>query len=168
MGYNLSGLHSFNKQDILLWKIHNFAFMNIGRTANPALNKNTFKIGNLSDTSSVMTIQGTVNKTLIMLLFLMGTATWTWNTFMTAGEFAAVSGWMIGGAIGGFVVAIVTVFKKHWSPITAPIYALLEGLFLGGISAFMETQFQGIVVQAVTLTMGTLLSLLLAVNRGSF
>ena len=70
--------------------------MNIGRTANPALNKNTFKIGNLSDTSSVMTISGTVNKTFIMLLFLMGSATWTWNTFMAAGDFAAVARRMAG------------------------------------------------------------------------
>ncbi len=140
--------------------------MNIGRTANPALNKNTFKIGNLSDTSSVMTINGTVNKTFIMLLFLMGTATWTWNSFMAADDVAAIIGWMIGGAIGGFVVAIVTVFKKQWSPYTAPLYALLEGLFLGGVSAFMESQFPGIVVQAVALTMGTLFSLLLAYKSG--
>lgn len=83
------------------------------RTANPALKADTFKIGNFTDTSEVMTIQGTVNKTFVMLLFLMITATWTWNKFMAAGEIAVVLPWIAGGAIGGLIVAIITVFKKQ-------------------------------------------------------
>ena len=70
------------------------------------------------------------------------------------------------GAIGGFAVALVTVFKKTWSAITAPVYALLEGLFLGGISAVFEARFPGIVIQAVGLTFGTLLCLLFAYKSG--
>ncbi len=70
--------------------------------------------------------------------------------------------WVIGGAIGGLIVALVTVFKKTWAGITSPVYALLEGLFLGGISAIFEAQYPGIVIQAVALTFGTLFSLLLA------
>jgi uncharacterized YccA/Bax inhibitor family protein len=69
---------------------------------------------------------------------------------------------MLGGAIGGFVVALVTIFKKEWSPISAPIYALLEGLVLGGISAIFEKSYPGIAVQAISLTFGVLFILLLA------
>ena len=69
-------------------------------------------------------------------------------------------------ALGGLVVAIVTVFKKTWSPVTAPLYAVLEGLFVGAISAIFEQRFPGIVMQAVMLTMGTLGALLLAYKSG--
>ena len=70
------------------------------------------------------------------------------------------------GAIGGLVVALITVFKKQWSPVTAPAYALLEGLFIGAFSAMMEARFPGIVLQAVGLTFGTLASLLVAYRSG--
>ena len=87
------------------------------RTANPALNAKTFK--NLPAAVGIdqaMTIQGTVNKTVIMLFLLIIAASWTWGMFYSQGNPAAVYPWMIGGAIGGFGVAIFTVFKKHWAP----------------------------------------------------
>jgi len=67
-----------------------------------------------------------------------------------------------GGAIGGFVVGLVTVFKKEWSPVSAPVYALLEGLLLGGISSIFERSYPGIAVQAISLTFGVMFVLLLA------
>jgi uncharacterized YccA/Bax inhibitor family protein len=70
------------------------------------------------------------------------------------------------GAIGGLVVALVTVFKKEWSPVTAPLYALLEGLVLGSISAIFEVRFPGLPIQAVSLTFGVLVVLLLAYRSG--
>ncbi len=70
------------------------------------------------------------------------------------------------GGIGGFIVALVTIFKKQWSPITAPIYALLEGLLLGGVSAMFEMRFHGIAIQAVSLTFGTLVVMLMAYRSG--
>lgn len=66
------------------------------------------------------------------------------------------------GGIGGFICAMVTVFKKEWSPVTAPLYALLEGLVLGGLSAVFDLRYPGIAIQAVGLTFGTLFVLLLA------
>lgn len=63
-------------------------------------------------------------------------------------------------------MALVTVFKKTWSPVTAPVYALLEGLFIGGFSAMLELQFPGIAMQAAGLTFGTLFCLLLAYKFG--
>ena len=73
---------------------------------------------------------------------------------------------MWGGAIGGFVIAMVTVFKKEWSPVTAPLYALVEGFFLGAISAMFNHMYEGIVMQAVLLTFGTLFALLFAYRSG--
>jgi uncharacterized YccA/Bax inhibitor family protein len=113
-----------------------------------------------------MTLTGTVNKTGILLLCAIATAAWTWSLFMQSHNPADVAPQLIIGLIGGLVVALITVFKKEWSPVTAPIYALLEGLVLGGISAFMEVRYPGIAIQAVGLTFGTLLVLLLAYRSG--
>lgn len=141
------------------------------RTSNPALNEKVF-----SSTRSVgetMTISGAVNKTFILLALVVFAALYTWNLFYTqlskAGPQAAaqaVMPWMITGVIAGLIVAMVTIFKKTWAPATAPAYAVLEGLALGGISAFFEVQFPGIVIQAVALTLGTLFALLVAYKSG--
>lgn len=137
------------------------------RTANPALNDATFKgLPCSADRSNAMTIQGTVNKTAVLLLVLLITATWTWDKFFATGNPASVGTWILVGAIGGFIVAMVTVFKKTWAPMTAPVYAALEGLFLGGISSIFEARFPGIVIQAVGLTFGTLFALLFAYKSG--
>jgi uncharacterized YccA/Bax inhibitor family protein len=139
----------------------------IMRTANPALNDKTFTGLEYSGAGdNVMTIQGTVNKTGVLLALVLIAAAWVWKMFFESGNPAAVTPWMIGGAIGGFVVALVTVFKKEWAGATAPVYAVLEGLFLGGTSAIFEARFPGIVIQAVGLTFGTLFCLLIAYRSG--
>jgi len=143
----------------------------IMRTSNPALNEKMFsRTGVVGET---MTISGAVNKTFILLVLVVFAAMYTWNLFYTqlskAGPQAAaqaVMPWMITGLLAGFVVAMVTIFKKTWAPATAPAYAVLEGLALGGISAFFEAQFPGIVIQAVALTLGTLFALLMAYKSG--
>ena len=138
------------------------------RTANPALNSKTFDtFGITYAADDVMSIQGTVNKAALLLFLVLIAAAWTWSLYYTSDTPDAVMPWMIGGAIGGFIVAIVTVFKKNWAGMTAPIYCLLEGLFLGGISSILEAQFHGIVIQAVGLTFGTLLCLLVAYKTGA-
>jgi len=136
------------------------------RTANPALHGDTFNIVNT--TGNVMTLSGTVNKTAILLAFAVGSGYWSWHVYLNdvANQTNNAFPLMIGGAIGGFIAAMVTIFKKQWSPITAPIYALLEGLFLGGISAIYNAQFKGIVVQAIALTLGVLAVLLVAYKSG--
>jgi uncharacterized YccA/Bax inhibitor family protein len=129
------------------------------RTANPALREKVFKRVEAAADARQMTIQGTMNKTLLLLFLLLISSVYTWRLFFARGA-EAVYPWLIGGAIGGLIVALVTIFKKTWSPITAPLYAVLEGLFLGGLSSIMEFQFPGIVLQAVGLTFGVLLALL--------
>ncbi len=136
------------------------------RTANPALNAGTFTDVRSYTTTEPMTIQGTVNKTGILLLLLILAAGYVWNLFSKAVDPASMAPYIMIGTIGGLIVGLVTAFKKTWAPITAPIYAVLEGLALGGISAFFELQFPGIVMQAVGLTFGTLFALLLAYKSG--
>jgi uncharacterized YccA/Bax inhibitor family protein len=134
------------------------------RTANPALNDKSFENIRPSTTDSEMSLSGTVNKTVVLLAILMCAAAFTWEEAVNHPD--SVMTWAMIGAIGGFVVALITVFKKHYAPISAPIYAVLEGLFLGVVSAMFEQMYPGIVVQAVTLTFGTLFALLLAYRSG--
>jgi uncharacterized YccA/Bax inhibitor family protein len=136
------------------------------RTGNPTLTAETFaRAGRAIDSTQAMTIQGTVNKTGILLILVLATAGYTWNLAFTSGA-QAVNPYLWGGAIGGLVFALVTAFKPAWAMVTAPVYALLEGLFLGGISAFFEAMYPGIVLQAVGLSFGTLFALLLAYKSG--
>jgi len=131
---------------------------NLMRTSNPTLNDNTFR-GEGIALGETMTLTGTVNKTGLLLIFAMGTAAWAWNLTSRSPEQAA--GLAILGSIGGLIFALATVFKKSWAPVTAPIYALLEGLLLGSLSEIFDKMYPGIAIQAVTLTFGTLLALLL-------
>jgi len=144
---------------------------NVLRSGNPALSAETFRSPGFARVADAMTIQGTVNKTGLSLLILMATATWTWNLaspgpMSTEYNPSAATPWTMVGFIGGFIVAMVTVFKKEWSPVTAPAYAALEGLALGGISVAFESRYPGIASQAVFLTFGTLGSLLFAYRSG--
>ncbi len=130
------------------------------RSGNPVLKDNTF-LGEASRFpafagSRTMTLAGTVWKTAFLLLVLMATAAFAWRQ-QAAGT---APGLIAVGAIGGFIVALVTTFKKNWSPVTAPLYAALEGLLLGGLSAVFEHAYHGIVLQAALLTFCTLFGLL--------
>lgn len=140
--------------------------MPLMKTSNPALGENTFRnVGGgygAIDATARMTLNGTVNKTGILLLCALATAGWSWYSFVSTGNPATAGGLMMLGLIGGFICAMVTVFKKEWSPVTAPLYALLEGLVLGGISAVINARYPGIAMEAVGITFGVLFALLLA------
>jgi len=139
------------------------------RTSNPALNQSAFETEGLV-LGERMTVSGTVNKTGVLLICTVATAAWTWSRVPNVGDpetaLSSVAPLVALGATGGFIVALVTIFKKSWAPITAPIYALLEGLVLGGVSAMAESRFRGVPMQAVALTFGTLVALLLAYRSG--
>jgi uncharacterized YccA/Bax inhibitor family protein len=136
-------------------------------TRNPVLKSRTFSAyARPLELGESMTIQGTVNKTGILLLLAFASAAWVWQMFYTSGNSSTVGPYVIGGAIGGLIVAMVTVFKQAWAPITAPVYALLEGLVLGGVSAMFESLYHGIVMQAVGCTFGVLACMLLAYKTG--
>ena len=123
------------------------------RSGNPALTKNTFKNLEFSN-SNKMTLEGTVNKTIIGLLLLFFSASYSYSNANTSFV------WM--GFIIGFVLAMITIFKKEWAPYTVPLYAIFEGLALGGISYVYASMYTGIVQQAIFLTFGIFGSLLFA------
>ncbi len=147
--------------------------MALFKTSNPALGQNTFQElsqtrygGSFGDTAGRMTMNGTVNKTGILLVCAIGTAFYTWTQFLSTGTMESIAPLMMLGFLGGFVLAMVTIFKKEWSAVTAPAYALLEGLALGGISAMFELRYPGIAIQAVGLTFGTLFAMLFLYRTG--
>ncbi len=141
--------------------------MALMRTSNPALSSKTFAgQETVTDPALAMTLQGTVNKTGISLILVALSAAYTWNLYRTSSDPAEVFPFILGGTLGGFVVALVTVFKKNWAVVTAPVYCVLEGLLLGGLSAIFEARYHGIAIQAVSLTFGTLFCLLLAYSSG--
>ena len=119
------------------------------KTSNPALNAKTFE-NRVPIAGEAMTLQGTVNKTGFLLFGAAATAAWAWWLAGTNPESVALCLW--GGLIGGLVFALVTIFKKEWAPVTAPVYALCEGLALGGISAVLNQVYPGIALQALELT----------------
>ena len=130
------------------------------RTGNPTLNPNVFSDVYSSDWSNSMSVQGTTNKTFILLFISFITASWVWSspTGLTSLLWPAM--------IAGFITAMLTTFKREWAPITAPIYAAVEGVFLGGISVYFQTIYPGIVMQAVGLTFGTMFALLAIYKAG--
>jgi uncharacterized YccA/Bax inhibitor family protein len=127
------------------------------RTSNPIFRESIFN--SRGSVSGAMTVSGTVNKTFILLALVVASATLTW----VSGFGPGIS--FIGGIVG-FVFAMITIFKKEWAPVTAPLYALAEGVFIGGFSAMLEMSYPGIVIRAVVLTFGTLFCLLGAYRSG--
>ena len=124
------------------------------RSGNPALNSKAFANLSLSSNNS-MTLDGTVNKTAISLCILLLAAYYTYSN--------AIMSYIMIGFIGGFILALITIFKKEWAPTTVPLYAFLEGLALGGVSNMYANVFEpGIVPQAIMLTFGILFALLFA------
>tara|TARA_B100000287_G_scaffold106037_1_gene98312 strand:+ start:10 stop:768 length:759 start_codon:yes stop_codon:yes gene_type:complete len=131
-----------------------------GRSGNPVFG-NKFdgdaQFRDLPETQK-MTLDGTVNKTGLLLALCFTTAAISWNM-----PNPALMGF---GAIGGIVLALITIFRPTSAGTTAPLYAASQGLFLGGITVIFEAQFPGIAIQAIGLTFGTLASLLVCYKTG--
>jgi uncharacterized YccA/Bax inhibitor family protein len=135
-------------------------------TANPAMSKAVYQRAGFATTpTQAMTLQGSVLKTAILVLILLATAAYTWSQAL-AGATTFVYGLLVAGLIGGFLIALVTIFIPKVSPFTAPLYAALEGLVLGAISAVFETMYPGIVIQAVSLSIGVLAVMIFVYGTG--
>ena len=138
--------------------------MAIFKSGNPALNEKTFQKSMVVNQSEVMTERGTLNKFFLLFLLVMGTASITWNAFSQGKD---VTSWLWIGLIGGLITAIVLIFKPMWAGFLAPVYALFEGAFIGGISAMYDFAFKGaatgaaggIVMQAVGLTFAVVIAM---------
>ncbi|RFM34817.1 Bax inhibitor-1/YccA family protein [Chitinophaga silvisoli] len=130
---------------------------------NPVLNEKTFREAALKSTDNSMTVKGTANKTAFLLALVICAAVYSWGVLAREGN---VMPFLLLGGIGGFVLAIIISFKKEWAPYLSPAYALAEGLFLGVISAMYSSLYDGIVLQAVGLTFGTAVAMLVLYRTG--
>ncbi|MFA5068633.1 MAG: Bax inhibitor-1/YccA family protein [Candidatus Omnitrophota bacterium] len=130
------------------------------RSGNPTLRDNVFSQLSNAGAYNAMTVQGTVNKSFLMALLVVFSASLVWN------RPSAAAGLLLPSLAVGFIIALVTVFKKEYAPYTAPIYALTQGVVLGAVSAFFEKSYPGIVIQAVGLTISTLICMLIAYKTG--
>jgi uncharacterized YccA/Bax inhibitor family protein len=140
--------------------------MSLFKSGNPALSEKRFRdtiLDAVVTNENTMTVKGTLQKFGFLFLMTMGTAFYSWTESTGGGNSLPL---VLTGALGGLVVAIVIAFKKEWSPYLAPLYALLEGLFLGAVSSYFEYRvasrqggyaggYSGIVFQAVGLTFST-------------
>jgi uncharacterized YccA/Bax inhibitor family protein len=134
------------------------------KSGNPAFNDKTFQQTIVVNQSEVMTERGTLNKFFLLFLLVMGTASFTWNAFSQGRD---VQSWLWIGLFGGLITALVLIFKPVWAAFLAPIYALFEGVFIGGISAMYNFAFKGaetaasggIVMQAVGLTFAVVIAM---------
>ena len=139
--------------------------MSLFKSGNPTLSENRFRDTVLADVlthENAMTLKGTLNKFGFLFLMVLGTAFYSWKEFADGGNVVPLI-WT--GALGGLVVAIVLVFKKEWAPYLAPLYALLEGLFIGAISSMYNFAFAekapNLIINAVGLTFGVAIAMYL-------
>ena len=127
------------------------------RTSNPALNSNTFKNVVKKDSlhlNETMTIKGTVDKTALALCILVISAYYSFSQ----GNLTLMA---VGGVIG-FFLFFTLIFKKYWAPFIVPLYSISQGFVVGGISYFYNAQYEGVVLQAILLTVLVLFSMLFA------
>ncbi|MFA4877790.1 MAG: Bax inhibitor-1/YccA family protein [Methanoregula sp.] len=134
--------------------------MTLDRSSNPAFRDDLFNDRECSGTYAPMTIRGTIDKTLFLIIIVVISASLTWTYLPDSVPV------ILGAVVGAFVVGFITSFKTGISPVTAPAFAILEGVFLGGFSGWMNTLYPGIVVQAVALTFGVFFLLLLVFRTG--
>jgi len=131
------------------------------RSGNPALTANSFTNNVPYTGAEYMTLEGAVTKTSILLVIAAMSAAGSWMITASSGGALAFPLTIV-GALGGFVLSMVIIFKKTTAPFVAPIYAAVEGLFLGAISMVFDRYYPGIVIQAISLTFGVTAALLMA------
>lgn len=124
-----------------------------------------------------MRMSGTMTATAILLGILMVAAWFGWQAVTVTVTGISASGqksydisippWLFLSWIAGFGIAVLTIFKPKLARITGPLYAVAEGLLLGGISHVYNAQWDGIVLQAVALTMGVFVAMLVLYATGT-
>ena len=141
--------------------------MALFKSGNPTLNEKMFEKTIQVGEVDTMTERGTLNKFGFLMIMVIASASFTWSAFAQGKD---VFGWVIGAAIVGFILALVICFKPKWSGYLAPAYGLVEGVFVGGISAYYNYAFAeqapGIVMQAVGLTFGVVIAMYLLYRFG--
>ncbi|WP_438946136.1 Bax inhibitor-1/YccA family protein [Sediminibacterium sp.] len=143
--------------------------MAIFKSGNPTLTEKMFDKSHemAANNMGTMTVRGAINKFGFMMLMLIAGAAYNWNLYEQLKQ-DTMTTLMWVGIIGGLISALAISFKPNWAPVLAPLYALLEGLFIGAISAIMNAAFAdsypGLIMQAVGLTFGVALAMFLLYN----
>ena len=143
--------------------------MAIFKSGNPTLTEKMFNKSTavMAENQGVMSVRGAINKFGFLMLMVIAGAAYNWQLFQELKQ-STMTILMMVGAIGGFVIALGITFKPNWAAYLAPAYGLLQGLFIGGISAIMnkvfEARYPGLVMQAVGLTFGVALAMFLLYN----
>ena len=143
--------------------------MSAFKTGNPTLTEKIFdkSLHDNANAVGVMSVRGTMNKFGFLLLMVMASAMYVWNVYAEGNTNTATT-LMIAGAIGGLVLALVVMFKPQWAGYITPAYGILEGLFIGGISAFFNAMFTNsypnIILHAVGLTLGVAVAMFFLYN----
>src|SRR5436190_17997195 len=127
------------------------------RSSNPTLREGSFTPASLVPAAHPMTLDGTVQKSFILVSITVAAAAVTWRLSTGFGIPLAII-----ASIAAFIVCIVCCIEKEWSPVLAPAYAVLKGLAIGAFAALFERAYHGIVLQALMLTFGTFFALLAA------
>jgi uncharacterized YccA/Bax inhibitor family protein len=144
--------------------------------SSPFLSDKAFDGARVASYDGEMTVSGTVNKTITLFLMMIIPAAILWLKFDVQGGEGAeglsyafnngLSGYMWGGLIVGFIASLVMMFKQAWAPYLAPVYAAAEGLFLGAVSLVFNTMYDGIVMNAIGITLLIFVGMLLAYRSG--
>jgi uncharacterized YccA/Bax inhibitor family protein len=139
------------------------------KSGNPTLTEKMFEVPTIGTQQEVMTARGAMNKFGFLFFMVIAGAAFTWNLYYQ-GKAQTMMPIMLTGVFGGLITAIVITFKRTWAPYLAPLYGLLQGLFLGAISAIVNDMFAekypSIVIHAVGLTFGVALAMFLLYNAG--
>ena len=89
-----------------------------------------------------MSINGSISKSFILFGILLVAAAYTW--FLMASGYTDMAGMLaVGGAIAGFILALIIIFTRKAMHVLTPLYAICEGFFVGGISAMFEASYSG-------------------------
>lgn len=140
--------------------------MALFESKNPAFGESVFRKAFTEVSTETMTVKGTVNKTMILLLLAVLGASFTWQKIAEAANPMGVQGWLFGGMIAGLIFSLITIFRPRSASWSAPLYAISEGVFLGGISAYLNMSYPGIVMNAIVLTFGVMFLMLLVYRSG--
>ncbi len=144
--------------------------------SNPLLNEARWsKLSHLDEirSSTTMTVDGALNKTLILIGLLVLSLSAMWAKFWVgtavedmATRMAGLMPWLIGGGIAGFVLVLVNVFAPRTAPVVAPLYAICEGIFLGALTMIMEARYPGLPILAAVITIGVTMGLVMLYRSG--
>ena len=141
--------------------------MALFQSENPTLSQKIFNRSITQEDAGTMTVRGTISKFGFLLFMVLSAASYTWYLYYNNQPQTMMTLMWI-GIIGGLISVLAICFKPTLAPYLSPAYGILEGFFLGAISAILNDAFKekypGLVMQAVGLTFGVAIAMFLLYN----